>query len=87
VTKKEENRITFDVSTTKQIDETVERDIKKAVSDALDTDGEVTLDIQSGKKRLFASTVTATIDEEGSNAFAISGLVSLLVTFVLAALF
>jgi len=88
VVEKVENRIVLDVTTDKAIDATAETQIKNSLVDALDLPGgpdSVHLDVVQ-KKRVFASTVTATIDEQGSSAFAVTGLVSVFVA-ILAALF
>jgi len=91
VVEKTENRIVLDVTTDREIDEATERELREAVVDALDlrepdAADRVHLDIEQTKKRLFSSTVTATIDDETGGAFAVTGLVSILVA-ILAALF
>jgi len=90
VTAKTDNTVTLNVVTNKAIDSTVASNIKDAVATSVGTTSDhVTLDVQQNKKRVvFQSTVTATINEATtSGAFVISGLMSLLVAFALAALF
>jgi len=95
VVEKTENRVVLDVTTDKEIDDAVIEQLKVAIVDSLElgadaiTDDKVHIEVEQhpvAKRALFSSTVTATIDEDTGGAFAVTGLVSILVA-ILAALF